>query len=365
MPVQILYIGPLWQGGTCLQRMKALERLGCRIVPFDTTSYLEAGSRIQRSLAHRLTWGPAIQRLNRDLCRQSTQRRCDWVWIDKGTWIYPHTVETLRESTGACMVHYTPDPAILFHRTRHFIAAIPSYDVLITSKGWEIEHYKRHGAREIVLLPQGYDRDIFRPREVRGAAAAGLQSDVCFVGHFETNYCQRIRAASKAVAAGKLAVWGRWQRAEFIRPWLRNVVRGAGVWGEDYANAICCSKIGLGLLSKWIPETSTTRTFEIPACGTFLLAERTDEHASFFDEGREAEFFDSNEELQDKVKYYLRHENARRQIAGAGRQRCLRSGYSYDDRMRQALESLRPMQPCLARQGRGCPSVADRDVFAA
>jgi spore maturation protein CgeB len=139
----------------------------------------------------------------------------------------------------------------------------------------------------------------------------------------------------------------------FFRPWLSDVVRGAGLWSEDYARAICGSKIGLGLLSKLIPETSTTRTFEIPACGTFLLAERTEEHASFFDEGREAEFFGSDEELQDKVKYYLKHEAARRRIAAAGRERCLRSAYSYDDRMRQALEWLRPVQPRLGKNGHG------------
>ena len=37
-----------------------------------------------------------------------------------------------------------------------------------------------------------------------------------------------------------------------------------------------------GLLAKWVPELHTTRTFEIPACGTALVTERNSETALVF-----------------------------------------------------------------------------------
>lgn len=88
-----------------------------------------------------------------------------------------------------------------------------------------------------------------------------------------------------------------------LHPWLKRVHRGPGIWHIDYAKALSCAKIGLGLLSKLAPDQSTARTYEIPSCGTFMLAERTGEHLELFEEGKEAEFFDSDEELLDKVKY--------------------------------------------------------------
>jgi spore maturation protein CgeB len=76
---------------------------------------------------------------------------------------------------------------------------------------------------------------------------------------------------------------------------------------------------------------------EIPACGGFMLAERTAEHLELFDEGLEAEFFASDDELIDKCRRYLGDEDARGAIARRGHERCIASGYSNAGRLRQAF----------------------------
>ena len=123
--------------------------------------------------------------------------------------------------------------------------------------------------------------------------------------------------------------------------WAQPCVRGDGIWGDRYPIALTCAKIALGLLSKRIPETTTTRTFEIPATGTFMLAERNTDHLAHFEEGKEAEFFTSDDELRDKIRFYLRHDAARIRIAAAGRERCLKSAYSHEHQMRRVFERLR------------------------
>ena len=71
-----------------------------------------------------------------------------------------------------------------------------------------------------------------------------------------------------------------------------------------------------------------------------MLAERTREHLELFEEGKEAEFFSSNEELLDKVRFYLAHPQQRKRIAAAGRRRCLENGYSNQDRLKWMLEKV-------------------------
>ncbi|HEX3406963.1 MAG TPA: glycosyltransferase, partial [Caulobacteraceae bacterium] len=125
--------------------------------------------------------------------------------------------------------------------------------------------------------------------------------------------------------------------------------QGGEVYGDDYARALTGARIGLGFLRKVCPDQHTTRTFEIPACGGMLLADRTDEHRAFFEEGREAEFFGSAAELVDKARFYAANEAARAKIAAAGRARCKSGGYAY-------IERLRPVIAAIERMDRVSPS---------
>ena len=121
---------------------------------------------------------------------------------------------------------------------------------------------------------------------------------------------------------------------------LAPALQGDEVYGDDYARALTGARIGLGFLRKVCPDQHTTRTFEIPACGSLLLGDRTDEHRELFEEGKEAEFFGSTEELVDKVRHYAANTVVRDRVAAAGYDRAHRSRYAYVHRLRTALGEI-------------------------
>lgn len=324
MMKRLLYIGNLREGGNGRDRMAILRRAGWAVEGFDTRPYRAAGPRLMRSLTARLQVGPAVARLNRDLCARATKGGYDVVLVDKGTVIRRATVLALKAGASRGLaVHYTPDAAFFDNRSREFFRAIPDYDLLITTKPFEMASYARNGAREMLLIHQGYG-----PRIDPELGAEPRDIDVVFIGHCQPHYARMLEAAT---AAAPLKIWGPgWPDFAARHGWAAPVVQGAGLYGPNYARTLGRAKIAIGLLSKRVPETTTTRSFEIPAMGTMLLAERTGDHAALFEEGREAEFFATPEELAEKLRRYLADEAARRAVAEAGQAKCRAAGYATD-----------------------------------
>ena len=281
------------------------------------------------------------------------------VWADKQEYLHAETLRELRR-LGAKAVHFTPDPyfSLDWKRTRLMDEAMGAFDALVYCKSYEHAQYEALG-KPIVYMPLGYCDEVHRPLPSQDSR---WKCTVGFLGGWEP---RREQLLHEVTAAGiDLKIWGGYW--EFLRDgkWTprRQIVlrqlagkekfrfhrdeslarahQGGEVYADDYARALTGSSIGLGFLRKVCPDQHTTRTFEIPACGSMLLADRTEEHQAFFEEGKEAEFFASCEELLDKVKFYRSNEPARKRVADGGYKRCKESGYAYVCRLRGALQAL-------------------------
>ena len=110
------------------------------------------------------------------------------------------------------------------------------------------------------------------------------------------------------------------------------------VWNEDYKKALCGAKIALCFFSKLNRDTYTRRCFEIPATGTLLLSEYSDDLASLYQEGEEADFFKNKEEMIQKIKLYLGNDDLRSRVAVNGNQRAIIDGHDIFSRMAKVLD---------------------------
>lgn len=339
--MRVLYCGQLWKGGTCRERAAALRARGWHVDEFDTTRYLRSGGAILGRIQHRTIFGPAVSALNRDLLAAvSASARPDVIWIDKGTWVFASTVRMLKKITASIVVHYTPDPAFTVHKSRHFREALPTYDVCVTTKRYELDLYKLAGAQDVVFNLQGVDNK-FPQSDAASEISSPRRSGCTFIGHREAHYEKLL--AHLADRAIPLSIWGpSWESISGRDGALSGCVRGGPVWGDEYLNRLTDSRIGIGLLSKLCADQFTTRSFEIPAAGSMLLAERTKEHMELFAEGREAEFFSSPAELVEKARFYLENEAERASIAASGRARAL-SSYTWDAVLDCTCEHIRSL----------------------
>lgn len=331
----ILYCGNTTEGFTGRDRITAFEANGFRVVGVDKHDFLHTGNRLERSIAARFKTGRAVAGYNSRLVRAAETESYDVAFVDKGVWVWRQTLRRLKAGARrSAAIHFTPDSQFYANRSRHFYRALPDYDLAITTKPFEVDRYDAAGARDVLLIHQGHGAR-FAPM-ARGDIPSELQSEICFIGHWQPAYA---RVLKKLAAHVPLAIWGPgWPEFAQQTGWARDVVRGGALRGSAYVEGLSGAKIAIGLLNKRIPETTTTRSFEIPATGTMMLAERTDDHMDLFEDGREAVFFGSPEELIERAQYYLGHDAEREAIAAAGLARCLSGGYAVGDQFRLVVD---------------------------
>lgn len=341
--MKIVYVGSLSEYGTCTERLWALEALGHQVIPVDTVP------RAWRSLRQKIITGMFrlagrpidVSKANKRIVDVASSDRPDLLWIDKGLTIRRETLQKARKAApGLVIAHFNPDDPFgpgWRHGWETFLAALPEYDCLFVPRRANVAEYQQKGARRVVheLPGWGFDPRIHKPYELDERSRARFACDVGFIGAFEEPRAKMLLELGRAGIEAR--IWGPWPK-KYWQPNLR--IEPGPLYGDTYGKALSSFRIALCFLRKYNRDGHTSRSVEIPACGAFMLAERTEEHLALFEPGKEAEFFSSVDEMVDKVRYYLNHESERAKIAYSGRERCLRSRYSNQELMARRLRTL-------------------------
>lgn len=335
--MKYLYTGWLPSFGTCETRRRALVEMGHDVLALSFRPDLERFGLRFGNLQQKLGFGPGIRAYNQRLLKAAVEFQPDVVWIDKGTLVQPSVLRDIKRRTGAFLVHYNTDDLQHQHYWTLHLAGIAEYDCYFTTNASNVRELPALGARRVIQTALGYDRDVFRPRDVNASERARLGARIGFIGSWEPAKERWLAAIARAGLPLRV-FGGRWHQA--TDPVLKQVIgeATAPVLGDDYATAINATEINIGLVSEQNRSGSSGRSFEIPASGGFLLAIRTAEHQAAYVEGAEIECFGSPEELVAKARHYLDQPEQRERIAARGLQRCVRSGYSWQERMRGLVD---------------------------
>lgn len=328
---RILFIGDLNEYGRGFQRYRTLREMGHDVVAHSHT-FVSAPGKIQPpTLLYRICWKLRLplddMKVNAALKAEIRKSHFDLIWIEKGSMIRPRTLAAIKSmAPDAALISCSEDDMYARHgHSLWYRWGLHHYDCVFTTKTYNLQELKKFGAKKTKLFLDSYDEQTHRPMQLTDAERSCLGCDVSAIGAFEPE-----RAASLLYLAEngiRVSIWGNgWSGWQDRHPNLD--VRNEFLFGEDYSKAICATKINLNFLRKCNRDEVTSRSVEIPASRGFMLAERTGRHQDFFVEGREAEFFGSNEELLAKTRMYLQNGPGREKIAQAGRERCLNSGYS-------------------------------------
>jgi spore maturation protein CgeB len=334
-PMHILYIGPV--SGTCLDRAQALRRLGHQVTHMDPRTLLPRTVWVDRILwragGHWL--GPLVARAMRQALKG---QRFDLCHVDNGEWVSPPVVKVFRQHAPKVINYNIDDPTGPRDRQRFaaYRRAVPHYDLVAVVREDNLPELHALGARQMTRVWRSADEVSHAPRPLTAQDHARWDCDVLFLG---TWMPERGPFLLELVKLGvPLTIQGgQWQKAPEW-PELKRHWRGGPIDGDDYAKAIQCAKVNLGLLSKGNRDLHTTRSLEIPALGSLLCAERTPEHTAMYAEDLEAVFWQDAPTCARVCQRMLSDEALRLAIAHAGQARYWRNGHQNEKIMAGMLQ---------------------------
>jgi len=321
-------------------KARALERLGHRVTVLNLQECLPRNIWLRR-LNNWTGYADCQAATAKFVAGRLGQLKYDVAWVDGGQMVGPKVVALLRQNARH-LVNYNHDDPTGTRDGRawaSFKRAVPHYDLLVTVRPETEEELKMLGARQVMRVWRSYDEMDHRPRAITPTDRARWSSEVVFVGSWMPE-----RGAFVAELARRglpLAIYGDfWPKAA---EWseLKAAWRGPAVYGDDYAKAIQCSKIALGLLSKANRDGHTTRTAEIPALGGLLCAERTADHLQLFAEGKEAVFWNDVSECERKCRALL-YDGKIEEIRRRGQDKIRKSGLGNEQILGSILRQLLP-----------------------
>jgi spore maturation protein CgeB len=320
----ILYLGPI--GGTCLDRANALRRLGHQVEHLDLRLLLPKTQWVDR-VTWRMGGNLFSPLMKRRLANNLSGQYFDLCYVDGGEWVTPSVISLLRSYVKKIINYNIDDPlgprdGLRFKAYRQ---SLPSYDFNTVVRQENVSEAYTLGAKNVMRVYRSADEVSHTPRALTENDRQIWGSEVLFLG---TWFPERGPFLVDLINRGvPLDIRGsNWHKAPEW-PQLKKHWKGSSIGGDDYAKAIQCAKVNLGLLSRDNRDLHTTRSLEIPALGGLLCAERTSEHVNMYAEGQEALFWTNAEECAAMCQFVLQDEVRRQRIAEAGHQRVKKNGH--------------------------------------
>ena len=224
----------------------------------------------------------------------------------------------------------------------------PRFSFVSTTAASALPKYAAIGYDNVVKTQWAAADSLYRPH------GRPTKYDVTFVGQVYGDRPSIIRNLRKAGL--DVRTWGTgwdvrlWHRAAGRLPVVRRL-GGAG-WREQVAARTRAdqdqmlaifeqSKVNIDLYasSHGAEPQIKGRTFEVPACGGFLLDGKAAEIEEYFELGKELVTYDDVDDLIEKTRYYLEHDSERVAIQAAGTAR-VHAEHTYRHRFEDIFKAI-------------------------
>lgn len=334
----ILVIGNLGRGALEHFYINGLKALGQFVFTFDiqTPVNIERNKHVLSKFYFRINQSAFYQNVNEKLIQYAIELKPTVIIIFKGMELYPSTIAELKKITKL-LCNYNPDHPFEFYSrgagNQNVKESIKHYDLYFSYASTIAAKLAQLYQVNTAVIPFGFDGNLWQKPTL-------VTENYAFVGAFDHIRLRQLKQLQHLPV--QVYGSGNWTKHLKMKDTAIMKVFDKEIYLEDYAR-ICTHSTGVinFLRRQNLNEQShNMRTFEVPGYGGLLISERTEQQLDFFEEGKEAIYFSSIEELYDKVNFIEKNSEVAYKIKMAAYERIIKSDYTYTDRAKHMLKLI-------------------------
>ena len=236
-------------------------------------------------------------------------KEVDLIYVTSGEYFGKSIIKLLKKKCKKIIL-YCPDNPFVGRdnkRWKLLIKSIHLYDHVVFIQPSREKHAKKNNISNYNIFYPHYEEKVHKKITIK------KKYDVVFVG---TWFPDRGKFIKKLIDKGlNIKVFGsRWNKDPDYKKYS-GFFYVKNFNSKEYSLIINLSKIALCFYSKENEDTITTRSTEIPAIGTFMLAQNNNYHRKFLKNKIHTHYFKSVKECFALCNYYIKNDAQREKIA--------------------------------------------------
>jgi spore maturation protein CgeB len=260
------------------------------------------------------------------------------IWVFKGMEIYPDSLHWAKDR-GISLVNYNPDNPFIFtgkgSGNKNVTNSIRLYDLHFTYDNDIRERMVMDYGIPTSILPFGFEISDELYAECKKQEEI---VKVCFLGNPDKKRAAFILQLADHIP---IVLYGNhWERFVFHK----NITVHEPVYGNELWKTLYRYRVQLNLMRIHNPRSHNMRSFEVTGIGGIGLFPNTQDHATYFENGKEVFLYSTIEECVKQCMVLLNLNSAdANKIRLSAREKSLQAGYSYKDRAKQVLQEIKQL----------------------
>jgi spore maturation protein CgeB len=236
------------------------------------------------------------------------ENQFDLIWVFKGMELTPKTILQLKKRTKR-IINFNPDNPFIFSGrgsgNKNVTNSICLFDEHFMYDLDVKKRIERQFGVKCTLTSFGFDQESISEEELNLVQEIKA---VCFIGNPDS---YRTEILNEILMQGlPIHVYGHDWAKHINHP---NLTIHEPVYEKEYYQTLRKYRVQLNIMRVHNLNSHNMRSIEIPGCGGLILAPKTKDHLAFFEEGKEAFFYENLEQLHSQVQLMLKLEDSEAQ----------------------------------------------------